>query len=155
MASLKEVLASQIPGNQAEMRQLVKEHGDKVVSEVTIKQVYGGMRGVKGLVCDTSMVDPIDGLIIRGIPLADLTDRFAEEIFYCLCTGELPEGDDVEALRADFASRAALPDFVVDVLKAMPKSAHPMAMLITGISALEDISTACLCLGLQAMSPGS
>ena len=70
MASLKEVLAKQIPDNQAEIRKLVKEHGDKVVSEVTIKQVYGGMRGVKGLVCDTSMVDPIDGLIIRGIPLA-------------------------------------------------------------------------------------
>jgi citrate synthase len=140
MASLKEVLAKQVPVNQAEIKALVKEHGDKVVSQVTIKQVYGGMRGVKGLVCDTSMVDPIDGLIIRGIPLADLTDRFAEEIFDCLLTGELPEGDEVEELRADFASRAALPDFVVDVLKAMPKSAHPMSMLITGITALEDIS---------------
>ena len=140
MANLKEVLAKQVPVNQAEIKSLVKEHGDKVVSQVTIKQVYGGMRGVKGLVCDTSMVDPIDGLIIRGIPLADLTDRLAEEIFYCLLTGELPEGDEVEELRADFASRAALPDFVVDVLRAMPKSAHPMSMLITGITALEDIS---------------
>jgi citrate synthase len=140
MASLKEVLAQQIPEIQSEIRSLVKGHGDKVVSEVTLKQVYGGMRGVKGLVCDTSMVDPIDGLIIRGIPLAEVTDRFAEEIFYCLCTGQLPEGDDVEALRADFAGRADLPGFVVDVLKALPKSAHPMAMLITGIAALEDIS---------------
>ncbi len=140
MASLKELLAKQVPVNQAEIKSLVKEHGDKVVSQVTIKQVYGGMRGVKGLVCDTSMVDPIDGLIIRGIPLADIAHRYAEEIFYCLLTGELPEGDEVEELRADFASRAALPDFVIDVLKAMPKSAHPMSMLITGITALEDIS---------------
>jgi len=140
MASLKEVLAAKVPAIQSEIRELVKGYGDKVVSEVTLKQVYGGMRGVKGLVCDTSMVDPIDGLIIRGIPLANVTHRFSEEIFYLLCTGELPEGDDVEALRADFASRAELPGFVIDVLKALPKSAHPMAMLITGIAALEDIS---------------
>jgi citrate synthase len=78
MASLKEVLAAKIPVIQAEIRDLIKNHGSEVVSEVTLKQVYGGMRGVKGLVCDTSMVDPIDGLIIRGIPLAELTDRFAE-----------------------------------------------------------------------------
>ena len=109
MPSLKEVLAAKVPGIQAEIKELVKGYGDQVVSEVTLKQVYGGMRGVKALVCDTSMVDPIEGLIIRGIPLADVTDRFSEEIFYLLCTGELPEGDDVEALRADFASRAELP----------------------------------------------
>jgi citrate synthase len=140
MPSMKEALGAIIPGMQAEIKDLVKNHGDHVVSEVTIKQVYGGMRGVKGLVCDTSMVDPIDGLIIRGVPLADLTDRYAEEIFYMLCTGSLPEGDDVELLRADFAQRAQIPEFVGDVLRALPKTAHPMAMFITAITALEEQS---------------
>jgi citrate synthase len=140
MASIKDTLAALVPEMQAEIRGLVKTHGDKVVSEVTLKQVYGGMRGVKGLVCDTSMVDPIDGLIIRGIPLAKVTDRLAEEIFYILCTGKLPEEEDIDDLKAEFAKRSELPGFVVDVLKALPKSAHPMAMLITGIAAMEDIS---------------
>ncbi len=140
MASIKEALAAMVPGMQDEIRDLVKNHGDKVVSEVTLKQVYGGMRGVKALVCDTSMVDPIDGLIIRGIPLAQLTDRFAEEIFYLLCTGQLPAAEDVEALKGEFQKRAEIPGFVVDVLRALPKSAHPMAMFITAIAALEDIS---------------
>jgi citrate synthase len=140
MPSLKEALGAIIPGMQAEIKDLVKNHGDFVVSEVTIKQVYGGMRGVKGLVCDTSMVDPIDGLIIRGVPLAQLTERYAEEIFYMLCTGSLPEGDEVEALRADFAKRAHIPQFVEDVLRALPKTAHPMAMFITAITALEEQS---------------
>jgi citrate synthase len=140
MPSLKEALGAIIPGMQAEIKDLVKNHGDFLVSEVTIKQVYGGMRGVKGLVCDTSMVDPIDGLIIRGVPLAQLTERYAEEIFYMLCTGSLPEGDEVEALRADFAKRAHIPQFVEDVLRALPKTAHPMAMFITAITALEEQS---------------
>ncbi len=140
MASFKETLGAIVPGMQAEIRDLVKNHGDQVVSEVTIKQVYGGMRGVKGLVCDTSMVDPIDGLIIRGIPLAQLTDRFAEEIFYLLCTGEMPAPDEVEALKGEFQERAEIPAFVEDVLRALPKTAHPMAMFITAITAMEDIS---------------
>ena len=140
MASFKETLGALVPGMQAEIRDLVKNHGDHVVSEVTIKQVYGGMRGVKGLVCDTSMVDPIDGLIIRGIPLAELTDRFAEEIFYLLCTGEMPAADEVDDLKAEFQKRAEIPAFVEDVLRALPKTAHPMAMFITAIAALEDIS---------------
>ena len=140
MASLKEVLAAKVPAIQAEIRDLIKNHGSEVVSEVTLKQVYGGMRGVKGLVCDTSMVDPIDGLIIRGIPLAELTDRFAEEIFYLLCTGEMPAADEVEALKGEFQQRAEIPAFVEDVLRALPKTAHPMAMFITAITAMEDIS---------------
>jgi citrate synthase len=140
MASIKEALGAMIPGMQEEMRDLVKNYGSEVVSEVTIKQVYGGMRGVKALVCDTSTVDPYDGLIIRGIPLAEVTERLPEEIFYLLCTGDLPGDEDVEDLKAEFQKRSELPGFVVDVLRALPKSAHPMAMLVTGIAALEDIS---------------
>ena len=140
MASIKEALGAMIPGMQEEIKDLVKNYGSEVVSEVTIKQVYGGMRGVKALVCDTSTVDPYDGLIIRGIPLAQVTERLPEEIFYLLCTGDLPADEDVEDLKGEFQKRSELPGFVIDVLKALPKSAHPMAMLVTGIAALEDVS---------------
>jgi citrate synthase len=140
MASIKEALGALVPKMQAEIKELVKNHGDHVVSEVTLKQVYGGMRGVKGLVCDTSMVDPIDGLIIRGIPLGQLFDKYPEEIFYLLCTGELPAEAEVDGLKANFGKRASIPAFVEDVLRALPKTAHPMAMFITAITALEEKS---------------
>ena len=59
MLALREKLAQQIPGlREEEVRQLTKRHGDAVISETTIAQVFGGMRGIKGLVCDTSVVDP-------------------------------------------------------------------------------------------------
>ena len=140
MASIKEALGALVPKMQAEIKELVKNHGDHVVSEVTLKQVYGGMRGVKALCCDTSMVDPIDGLIIRGIPLGQLFDKYPEEIFYLLCTGELPAEDEVDGLKANFGGRATMPDFVEDVLRALPKTSHPMAMFICAIAALEEQS---------------
>ena len=140
MVTLKEVLAERIPALREEIRSLVKEHGDTKISDVTLKQAYGGMRGVKGLVCDTSLVTPEDGLIIRGIPILDLVDRTPEEAFYLLCVGELPSEADVQSIKDEFAQRSKVPDYLIDVLKAMPKTSHPMAMLTTGISALENES---------------
>lgn len=140
MPTLKEKLASKIPAWRDEIRELVTEHGDHVISEVTVKQAYGGMRGVKGLVCDTSLVDPQQGLIIRGIPVIELTDKTPEEIFFLLCTGELPEGDEVESVKADFNERAEVPEYVWNVLRNMPDTAHPMDMFITGIAVLQEQS---------------
>ena len=86
MAKLQKVMAEKIPALREEIKALVTESGDKVISEVTVKQAYGGMRGVKALVCDTSLVDPITGLSVRGIPISELTERLPEEIFYHLFT---------------------------------------------------------------------
>ena len=138
MASLKDALAAVIPERQAEIKNIVKEHGDTVISQVTVKQAYGGMRGVKSLICDTSLVEPEAGLIIRGTPIIDLADRLPEEIFYLLCVGELPADDDIQSLKDDFAQRSELPGYVIDALKTLPKSSHPMGMLITGIMAMEE-----------------
>jgi citrate synthase len=51
---LRKKIAAQLPEMRERVRKLVKEHGDTVVGEVTIKQVYGGMRSAKVLVTDIS-----------------------------------------------------------------------------------------------------
>ncbi|MCK5125479.1 MAG: citrate (Si)-synthase [candidate division Zixibacteria bacterium] len=140
MSKLKAKFESQIPGMRTEIRSLIKEHGSKVISEVTLKQVYGGMRGVRGLVCDTSLVPPEKGLIIRGIPLNELFDKIPEEIFWLLVTGELPTADEVKDLQAEYTKNAGVPDYVWKVLEAMPEDAHPMCMLDTAILAMEGES---------------
>lgn len=135
--TLQSKLAEQVPKLRESIKALLAEHGDKVISEVTIKQAYGGMRGVKGLICDTSLVDPEQGLIIRGIPVLELTDKLPEEIFYLLVMGDLPDKAELKALQDDFNKYAKLPDYVIDVLKAMPKDSHPMVMFDTGILVME------------------
>jgi citrate synthase len=137
MAKLYEKLASQIPALRTEMQALVKEHGNKVISEVNIGQAFGGMRGVKGMVCDTSVVDPDTGLVIRGIPIGQLANRLPEEIFYLLCTGELPDAASLRTLQEDLRNRAPVPAYVWDVLEAMPKDSHPMTMYSTAILVME------------------
>lgn len=140
MATLKEKLTEIIPGLRNEVKSLINEHGSKQISEVSVAQAYGGMRGVKGLVSDTSLVDPEEGLIIRDIPVSELTEKLPEEIFYLLCTGELPDADALKSLQNDLGKRSRVPSYVWDVLRAMPEDSHPMAMLDTAILAMEKES---------------
>ena len=141
MASLKEKFASQIPGLMEEIKSVISKLGEKVISEVTVTQAYGGMRGVKAMICDTSVVDPGKGLIIRGIPILEgLTDKWPEEIFWLLLTGELPSEEEVNSLREDYSNRSEVPNYVWNVLRAMPKESHPMAMLDTAILTMENES---------------
>jgi citrate synthase len=140
MANLHEKLAEKIPVWREELRDLVQNHGDTVISQVTVAQAVGGMRGVKAMVCDTSEVPPDKGLLIRTIPLAQLTDHTPEDIFYLLCTGELPDAEAREHLRAELARRAVVPDYVYQVLESLPADSHPMCMLDTAILSMQGES---------------
>ncbi len=138
MSKLKEVLAKQIPVMRSDLKSFVKEHGAKVIGELTIGHAYGGMRGLKAMVCDTSEVPPDKGLIIRGIPVKDLTAKLPEEVLWLLLTGALPSKDELKDLQADLRARAEmLPAYVFQVLDAMPMDSHPMCMLNTAILVLE------------------
>lgn len=137
MATLQDKLEETIPHMREEIKELVKAHGKDVISQVTVEQAFGGMRGVKSLICDTSLVEPDTGLVIRGYPIGKLTDRLPEEILYLLLTGELPDPEGLSALQQDLARRSQVPDYVWNVLKAMPEDSHPMCMLNTAILVME------------------
>ena len=137
MAKLQTTLAKKIPLWRDEIRAVIKKKGNKVLSECTVAQAYGGMRGVKCMVCDTSEVPPDKGLLVRDIPIGKLTDKTPEDIFFLLCTGELPDSKARRALTKEWAERAKVPNYVWKVLEAMPKNSHPMCMLDTGILVMQ------------------
>jgi citrate synthase len=138
MATLREMLAEQVPRRQQEIKDLVKQYGDRAISEVSVTQAYGGMRGVKATVCDTSLVDPEKGLTIRGVPILELAGRLPEEVFFLLLTGELPDGDALADLQESLRLRREIPRHVWSVLYSMPPDSHPMVMLSTALLVLEE-----------------
>jgi len=140
MANIFTKMESILPQIRQERQDLLAKKGDKKLSEVSVTQAHGGMRGVKAMICDTSLVEPDKGLIIRGYPLLDIQDLWPEEIFLLLLTGEKPAKEDLEDLQKEYDKRAEVPEHVFDVFRAMPKDAHPMTMLSTGIMALENDS---------------
>ncbi len=150
MATLKEKFAKKAMETANEVKQLLKEHGDKVISEVTITQAYGGMRGIKSLVTDTSALDPAEGISFRGYPLTEAlkklpkaeggTEALPEGIFYLMLIGELPTQEDVKEISQEWAKRGKVPERVFKALDALPKTTHPMTQLSVGILALQEDS---------------
>ncbi len=140
MPTLLETLNKKIPAWRNEAKQLLEEKGDKVISNVTVAQAYGGMRGIKGLVCDTSAVSADTGLIIRGKPLLEITDILPEEVFYLLLSGDLPDKAALKDLQSQLSKHAEVPKYVWDVMRAMPKDSHPMVMFNTAILVMEKES---------------
>lgn len=140
MPTLKEKMSQRIPGIREEIKKLVKEHGSTVISQVTVTQAYGGMRGVKSLVCDTSEVDLSRGVSVGGIHISELAGKLPEEIFWLLLTGELPDANSLETLKKELQKRSTVPQYVWDTLNAMPKDSHPMTMLSTAILVMEKDS---------------
>ncbi|MBU0985182.1 MAG: citrate (Si)-synthase [candidate division Zixibacteria bacterium] len=138
--TLKEKLGGMIPKLREDRAKLMKLHGAVKISEATIAQAIGGMRGIKGMVCDTSVVEPDTGLIIRGNPIMKIKDRLPEEIFWCLLIGKFPTKDELAQFQTELKRNGKVPDYVWKVLKAMPATSHPMAMLDTAILAMENES---------------
>ncbi len=139
-ATLKEKLNSIIPKLNAEAHELVAKYGNTKISDVTVKQAYGGMRGVKVQVCDTSVVNDDEGLIIRERPILSLKDRLPEEIFWLLLTGEIPSPEEVKGLQKQLVQAKKVPPYVWKLLKSMPKNAHPMTMLNCAVLAMGNES---------------
>ncbi len=147
MSKLKEKLSEKIPIYRDRIKTLVKEYGDVVVDQVTIRQIYGGMRGIKSLSTDISYLDPEEGIRFRDhtIPecLAQLPKPpgadmpYVEGHFFLLLTGDMPTEADVKDVVADFRNRSTVPDYGFNMLYDMPKDAHPMSMFSEAVLAMQ------------------
>jgi len=151
MTSLKDNFIKKTIPYIKEIKSLVKDNGDKVVDNITIKQLYGGARDVIALVTETSNLDPNNGISFRGISLEKLCENtpenhigskeiLPEALFSLLLTGEIPSKEEIKNISEDWQKRAKLPNYVIQTLKAMPNSASPMVKFIVAISVMESDS---------------
>ncbi len=147
MSRLKKQVQDKIEAWRPRTSRLVKEYGNVKVGEVTIEQVIGGARGIKSLVTDISYLDPNEGIRFRGLTIPEVLEKlpkvpggempYVEGFFFFLLTGDIPSAEDVKEVAEEFRKRAAVPEYVFDILKAMPADSHPMAMFSAAIVSME------------------
>ncbi len=150
MPSLKEKLKVKIEEHRPRITRLLKEYGDKVISEVTIAQAIGGMRGVKNLVTDISYLDPMEGIRFRGHTIPETLKAlpkppgkempYVEGHVYLLLTGDFPTEDEVKNIVEEFKKRREVSQYVWDVLRAMPEDSHPMTMFSNAVLVMQKES---------------
>jgi len=130
--------------------QLRKENKNMKIGDVTVDMVIGGMRGIKGLLTETSDLHPEDGICYRGHTLTDLNQRLPkaaqgdtglpEGALWLLLTGNIPTPAQVHALSAELHARSDLPRDVTSLVDSLPKTMHPMTQLGIGMLALQPTS---------------
>lgn len=150
MGILKDRFKAKADSMATEIKQLLKDHGNKVIGEVHLAQVYQGMRGMTGLVTETSLLDPQEGIRFRGYSIPELreklpkfkkgTEPMPEGLFYLMLIGELPSKEDVDHITSVWQRRSHVPGHVFKTIDALPLSAHPMTMFVTGVMALQTES---------------
>lgn len=137
MLHLKKELENKIPVWRTEVQDIVKNYSSVEISQVTVQHLFRGLRDVKAMICDTSHVDPQKGLFIRDYPLLDLVDKTPEEVFFLLCTGELPDQESLESLQNEFRRRARVPEYIWQIIHQIPDDTHPMSMFSMCVLAMQ------------------
>ncbi|MCU0252443.1 MAG: citrate (Si)-synthase [Vicinamibacterales bacterium] len=148
--ALKDTLKQKIEEFRPRTTRLTKEFGKIVIDQVTIDQAIGGARDIRCLVTDISYLDPQEGIRFRGKTIPETFEALpkapgskyptVESFWYFLLTGEVPTAAQVDEVVAEWKTRQAVPQYVFDALRALPRETHPMTMLSIGLLALQKDS---------------
>jgi citrate synthase len=144
---LKNRLTELIPLKQKEIKEVKEKYGEEILGTCTVNQAYGGMRSVKSMVYETSLLDPEEGIRFRGLSIPECQQKLPkapggseplpEGILWLLLTGEVPTNAQVNAVSKDLSDRSNVPQWITKLLQGLPKDMHPMTQFNIGINALQ------------------
>ncbi len=142
---LKATLREVIP-EKRELLKAVKARGDSKIGDITVAQVIGGMRTMKSMVWEGSVLDADEGIRFHGKTIADCSkelpkgksgsEMLPEAMFWLLLTGQVPSEGQVRAFSRELAEKSELPPSVITMLKNFDSNTHPMTQLACAVAAL-------------------
>lgn len=146
MKLIEDRIEAQLPKWRERVSRL-RNNGDFKVCDVTVSQIYSGIRGVQIQVSDISYVDPQMGIRIRGYTIPELLSLLpkakdskmplAGGLFFLLMCNELPTPEEAELVEELWRERCLIPTYVYNSIRRMPSDTHPMTLLSMGIMALQ------------------
>jgi citrate synthase len=132
-----------------EIKALLAEHGNVVVDEVTLSQVFGGGRDIIFMLWEPSLLDAQEGIRFRGYSLPELREKLPkgkgkeplpEGLFWLMLVDEIPTEEEVAWLSDEWERRCKVPSHVCKVLDDLPTSTHPMTQFTIAITAMQTDS---------------
>lgn len=127
---LKERLAEIIPEKQQQLANIRAEHGNKVLEHVKVSQIIGGMRGMTGLIYETSKLSATDGISYREHTLDEIMKKAPtfveggapapEGVLWLLLTGEYPSKQELDDIVIDMKERSFIPEETIKLIKNFP-----------------------------------
>jgi len=148
--SLSSRVRELVPEEQARVKSIVTKYGAEQLGTCSVLQAFQGMRGVKCMVTETSLLDENEGIRFRGYSIEECqkllpsapggTQPVPEGMLWLLLTGEIPTAAEVQQLTTELHSRAKIPDHVYTIIDNFPKTMHPMSQFSSAVLALQTES---------------
>ncbi len=133
-----------------ELKTLLAENGELSAGSVTLNQIFGGARGIKMMLWETSELDAMEGIRFRGYSIPELRRLLPREpngiepkpegLFWLMLVGEIPTDEEVAWLTDQFRHRSNVPEHVFNAIESLPADAHPMSQFVVAITALQTES---------------
>ncbi|MEZ4893690.1 MAG: citrate (Si)-synthase [Saprospiraceae bacterium] len=150
MDQLKQLFYEKSQNLSKEIKEILAEHGTKIVDDVQLSQVYGGMRDITSMLWEPSLLDSEQGIRFRGFSIPELREKLPraangkeplpEGLFWLMLTGVLPTKDQVKWLTENWNRRANVPEHVFKTIDALPIDTHPMTQVSVGVMAMQNTS---------------
>lgn len=150
MDPLKEKFHEKALALGKEVKAMLKEHATTKVDEVNLRQVFGGMRGIKSMIWETSALDPIEGIRFRGYSIPELKEKLPrsvdgkeplpEGLFWLMLVGEIPTDEEVGWLKQQWINRCNIPEHTFKTLEALPIDTHPMTQFSIAVQSMQTES---------------
>lgn len=150
MATLKEALQEVIPAKVELYKKVKSEYSQKSLGEVKVENLLGGMRGLKAMLWEGSVLDANEGIRFHGKTIAECQEilpkaaeggeMLPEAMLWLLLTGKVPTTEETRQLSRQLAENGELPDYAVKVIDGLPKTLHPMTQFAIAVSVLNHDS---------------
>jgi len=141
---------SLVPQWRNETNEIKKLYGERSLGDVTVNMAYQGMRDIKGMIWETSLLDAHEGIRFRGLSIPECqqqlphapegSEPLPEGLFHLLITGQIPTNEQVSDLSKELAHRATIPEYTKNLIKSFPKDLHPMTQLSIAVLSLQQNS---------------
>ena len=135
----------------SEIKEFLKANADAQMGTYTLDSVSSGMKGMIGLITETSFLDAEEGIRFRGYSIPELreklprlegtTEPLPEGLFYLMLIGNIPTYDEMYEVGSNWTKRSIVPKHVFEVIDALPISTtHPMTQFSIAIMAMQTES---------------
>lgn len=139
-----------VPKKQEQAMALRSKYGQEHVGDIKVENVFGGMRGLKVMLWEGSVLDPNEGIRFHGLSIPDCQkvlptakdgkEIIAESMLWLLLTGQVPSETQTRDFSRQLAEKGDLPKYIEDLLDSFPRNLHPMTQLSMGVAALNSES---------------
>ena len=150
MDQIKHKFAEEVLPKANQIKDFIKQNSDHVLGSYTVDSVFSGMKGMIGLITETSFLDAEEGIRFRGYSIPELREKLPrlegteeplpEGLFFLMLFGEIPTYDEMYEVGSNWTKRAVVPKHVFNVIDAFPVGTHPMTQFSAAIMAMQTES---------------